>query len=200
MSLEVQKKIPNLKWYQSENEVYFSILIHNFNKDNIKINKNNFSLENSDYKISFDFFDEINDEDIEYKKFEKYLSVSLKKINEGFWKYLVKNNLYKNNVKVDWDRWYDEDMEDDEPEMDFGNMMGGMPGMEGMMGGMPGMEDMMGGMPGMEDMEDMEGMEDNENSNVEECCNENNKCSNEECCDENNKCSNEECCENIIEK
>ena len=154
MSLETNKKIPSIKWYQSDDEIYFSILIHNFNKNNIKINKNNFFLESSNYKINFDFYQEIDEEDIKYKEFEKYLNITLKKINEGPWKYLVKDNLYKNNVKVDWDKWYDEDMEDDESEMDFGNMMGGMPGMGDMMGGMPDMGDMMGEMPDMEELED----------------------------------------------
>merc|ERR1712125_72065 len=83
-----------------------------------------------------------------------------------FWPRLLKDKLLeKNQVKIDWDRYVDEDEEDGNNEfdqsalaggsgMDPNNMdmaslmkqMGGM-GMGGA-GGMPGMEGM-GGMPGM---------------------------------------------------
>ena len=68
------------------------------------------------------------------------------------------------NIKVDWNKWVDEDEEDDKPD-DFDmsqlqNMQqfGGGGGMGGMGGGMPG-------MPGMGDMnfEDLEGDAENIN-------------------------------------
>ena len=70
------------------------------------------------------------------------------------------------NIKVDWNKWVDEDEEDDKPDdfdmsqlqnmQQFGGGMGG--GMGGMGGGMPG-------MPGMSDMnfEDLEGDAENIN-------------------------------------
>ncbi len=81
------------------------------------------------------------------------------------------------NIKVDWNKWVDEDEEEDKPDdLDMSQLqnlqqfggggmggMGGMPGMAGM-GGMPGMAGM-GGMPGMADMnfEDLGGDDENIN-------------------------------------
>ena len=65
--------------------------------------------------------------------------------DEEFWpRLLADKHLEKNTVKVDWDRYVDEDEE--EEGFDTSNLQGGMD--MGGMGGMPGM----GGMGGM-DME-----------------------------------------------
>ena len=72
------------------------------------------------------------------------------KEEEEFWTRLLKDKaLEKNQIKIDWDRYVDEDEEEegfDMSNMDGGSGMGGPPG--GGMGGMPGMGGM-GGMPGM---------------------------------------------------
>ena len=72
-----------------------------------------------------------------------------------YWPRLTKEKVKNSRITVDWNKWVDEDEEDEAPEMggDFDPSMmsqfggGGMPGMGGM-GGMPGMGGM-GGMPGM---------------------------------------------------
>ena len=155
MSLVVEKKAPSINWYQTNDSVYFKIFMPNLSKTKIKIENNNFLLETDDYNMDFDFYDKI--ENYEAIEKEKYLQIILKKNNENSWNYLVKNNYYKNNIKVDWDNWKDdqEDFEENQYNFDMEDMMsrmGGMPGMPGIPG-MKGMED-------MEDMEDMEGMED----------------------------------------
>ena len=95
---------------------------------------------------------------------------------EEWWPRLLEDKkLEKNQIKVDWDRYVDEDEEEeaggfDMAGMEGGSGMGGMPGgmgggmpggmgggMPGMGGGMPGMGGM-GGMPGMEGMGGMPGM------------------------------------------
>jgi cytosolic prostaglandin-E synthase len=84
---------------------------------------------------------------------------------EEFWPRLLKDKeKEKNQVKIDWDRYVDEDEADGgfdtsalDGGMDMGMGGGGMPpGMGGMMGGMGGGMPGMGGMGGMGGM-DMEG-------------------------------------------
>ena len=144
MSLTLEKRIPTIKWHQIHNNVYFNINVQNLTKESINITNNKFTLNNDFYNMEFEFIQEINHENIEFKETDNFLTIIIEKMNNDQWKHLAKYNLYKNNIKVDWDHWYDEDAEEENDEM------GGMPGMEGMMGGMPGMEGMMGGMPGME--------------------------------------------------
>ena len=63
-----------------------------------------------------------------------------KEDSDGFWPRLLKDKtLEKNQVAVDWDRYVDEDEEQDKggfdlSNLDGGNSMGGMGGMEGMGG------------------------------------------------------------------
>ena len=83
-----------------------------------------------------------------------------------YWTRLTKDKVKNSRITVDWNKWVDEDEEDQAPEMggdfdpsmmsQFGGGSGGMPGMGGM-GGMPGMGGM-GGMPGMGGMGGMPGM------------------------------------------
>jgi len=66
---------------------------------------------------------------------------------EEFWPRLLKDKAKeKNQVKIDWDRYVDEDEEEDAGGFDMSALDGGM--------GMGGM----GGMPGMGGMGDMGGM------------------------------------------
>merc|ERR1712238_595088 len=81
------------------------------------------------------------------------------KEEEEFWPRLLKDKLLeKNQVKPDWDRYVDEDEEEegfDMSNVQGGSGMGGMPPGMGGMGGMPGMG---GGMPGMPEGMDMEAL------------------------------------------
>ena len=81
-----------------------------------------------------------------------------------YWPRLTKDKVKNSRITVDWNKWVDEDEEDEAPEMggdfdpaamsQFGGGAGGMPGMPGGMGGMPGMGGAgAGGMPGGMDME-----------------------------------------------
>mgnify|MGYP001394433650 CR=1 FL=1 len=195
--------IPNLIWFQNKESVIIDINKVNSDNYDLKIDEKNFNynttLNNTIYKINFELFDEF--EKFEHKIYNNQCRVIIyKKEETSFWTRLTSSkNLYKNNIKINWNNWVDED--DDEEEnmdnnMDMESMMramggGGMPGM-----GMPGMEGM--GMPDMEGMgmPDMEGMDmeggccDNE----EGCCDDEKDdcCKDKECCDEKERCCNEE--------
>jgi len=161
MSLEVEKKIPNITWFQTQDNIVLNIFIQKFNQNNIQINGNKLIINDSIYQSEFEFYEEINnEEELIFKETEKYLRVQISKKEPSFWNYLIKeHNRFKNKIKVDWDNWIDEDESED--EMDLQNMMGGMPGM------MPPMddEDMMGGMSGM--MPPMDN-DDNENEEIDD--------------------------------
>jgi hypothetical protein len=115
------------------------------------------------YQVELVLFKEIETEGSIMKVLPMNVQMKLNKKNqdEEFWPRLLSDKLLeKTNVKVDWDRYVDEDDEADgfdTRDLDGGyNLGGGMPGMGGM-GGMPGMGGM-GGMPGMGGMGGMGGM------------------------------------------
>lgn len=119
------------------------------------------------YQVELVLFKDIDTEGSIMKVLPMNVQMKLNKKDkeDEFWPRLLADKLLeKTNVKVDWDRYVDEDEETegfDTRDLDggynLGGMGGGMPGMGGM-GGMPGMGGM-GGMPGMGGMGGMAGME-----------------------------------------
>lgn len=163
MSLEIVKKTPNIFWFQSKENVILDIHIQNLNKNTVTIKNNIFNLDFDSYFMQFPFYESIHIDDLEFKENENYLRIIMKKMDtENNWKYLSQNNIYKNNIKVNWDNWYDED-EDEDEDFNLEQMMSGMmPPMDGMMPPMDGM------MPTMDGLEDGEDFSENEDFNDDE--------------------------------
>ena len=109
-----------------------------------------------DYEVDIEFFKPADAEGSTYKVLPRSIQMHILKKDkeeEEFWPRLLKDKLLeKNQVKIDWDRYVDEDEE--EEGFDMSNLEGGM-GMGGGMPGGPGGMDMqsmmaqMGGMGGM---------------------------------------------------
>jgi prostaglandin-E synthase len=107
----------------------------------------------------------VDGKDSTYKVLPRSIQMHIIKAEEDqeeYWPRLLKDKaLEKNQVKIDWDRYVDEDEEEegfDTSALEGGQGMGGppgggMPGMGGMGGGMPGMGGEGGGMPAGMDME-----------------------------------------------
>ena len=53
MSLVVERKLPVIKWYQNNNNVFFNVLINKLSKKYVEIKNNKFILDHSDYYIEF---------------------------------------------------------------------------------------------------------------------------------------------------
>lgn len=119
--------------------------------------------EKKDYEINIAFFEDVDSgEGSTYKVLPRSVQFHvMKKEQEGdFWPRLLKDKaLEKNQVKIDWDRYVDDDEEEEAGGFDMSAMQGGM-GMGGGMPGMPpgGMPPGMGGMPGMGGAGGMPGM------------------------------------------
>ena len=109
-----------------------------------------------DYEVNIEFFKAVGAKDSTYKVLPRSIQMHVMKAkpeegeDEEFWPRLLKDKaLEKNQVKIDWDRYVDEDEEEeaggfDTSALEGGMGMGGMPGM----GGMGGMGGMMGGAGG----------------------------------------------------
>ena len=115
--------------------------------------------EDKDYVVNIEFFKPVDSKGSTYKVLPRSVQMHVMKatkkndndeeIDEEFWPRLLKDKtLEKNQVKIDWDRYVDEDDEEDAGGFDMSALQGGL--------GMGGMGDMggMGGMGGM-DMDEM---------------------------------------------
>ena len=174
MTSEQQIYTPTLLWYQTKDNVVFNVELQEVSNLTVTINEGTISFsgisKNNLYEMNFDLFESINKDESSFIQQEKNVVFTLKKNNSDYWKILTKDkNLYKNNIKINWNRWIDEDAEEDEvpneggmPEnFDFQQMMQSM-------GGMGDMSSMMQGMGGMPNMDEME--EEDEHEEDCECC------------------------------
>jgi hypothetical protein len=182
MTSEQKIYTPTLLWYQTKDIVVFNIELQEVSNLNVNITEKNISFsgisKNNLYEINFDLFESINKDESSFIQQAKSIIFTLKKNNSDYWKILTNDkNLYKNNIKINWNRWIDEDAEEDEisddkgmgENFDFQQMMQSM-------GGMGDMSSMMGGMG------DMSGMMDEQEEECEECEEGDENC---ECCVEN---------------
>ncbi|KAF9891825.1 Prostaglandin E synthase 3 (Cytosolic) [Aspergillus nanangensis] len=125
------------------------------------------------YEASLDLYGEIDPENskVNHSAREVELVLRKKELKEEFWPRLLKTTQKIHFLKTDFDKWVDEDEQDEAPEEDYANNMGGFEGMGGGAGGEGGLGNIdfsklgaglegMGGMPGMEGMGGMPGMPD----------------------------------------
>ena len=122
--------------------------------------------EEHQYALDLDLYGEIDTEDVKQVTTDRTITLVISKKEEGpHWPRLLKTaGKTPQYVKADWDKWVDEDDEDEmaddggmagfDPSMmqQFQNMGGAGGGMGGMMGGGGMGGGGMGGMPGMAEL------------------------------------------------
>ncbi|KAG4115882.1 hypothetical protein ERO13_D12G135000v2 [Gossypium hirsutum] len=157
---------PEVKWAQRTDKVFITVLLPD--SKNAKVNLEpegvfNFSAtagtDNNTYELKFDLFDKVNVEESKINIGVRSIFCILEKAEKVWWKKLLRGDgKAPHYVKVDWDKWVDEDEDKGLGDLDLGGMdfsnFGGMGGMGDMMGGMGDMMGGMGGMGGMDEFED----------------------------------------------
>jgi len=164
---------PMVMWAQRPNLIFLTVCLEDCSKPEIKVESDKLFFkgvggpEKKQHELTINFFKDIDTEKSKYAVRDRVIEFALEKKDSGpYWKRLVKEEKKQHWLKVDFNKWKDEDESDDEAgggqdleEMmrqmgGLGGMGGGMPpggmppgmGMPGM-GGMPGMPNMMGGAP-----------------------------------------------------
>lgn len=156
------------QWAQRSDSLYITIALADVKDETIDLTDTELHFkgtsESKPYEVNIKFFQPVDSkaEGSTYKVIPRSVQFYVMKVasekeddEEEFWPRLLEDKaLAKNQVKIDWDRYVDEDEEDegfDTSGLEGGNTMGGgggPPGMGGMGGGPPG-----GGPPGGMDME-----------------------------------------------
>lgn len=168
--------IPVLLWHQSPKHIHISIEIKNANKEKIAFENNNLvfsaSSNNKDYELNVELFGKIIPNETAYVVNDNNIKLILTKQEQTSWSSLQKDkNLFKNNIKTNWDLWDDSDDEEELANIYNNNNFGS---------NQFNMEEMMKMFQSQQN-----NSEENDESN---CCQESNFCSNESKC-----CSSEEC-------
>ncbi|RGP75858.1 hypothetical protein FSPOR_451 [Fusarium sporotrichioides] len=153
---------PEVLWAQrssesdaSKNFIYLTISVPDVSKENIKLDLQPTKLEftgtsstlKRKYHVELELFGEIDPAESKINHTSKNVELKLQKkeLKEEYWPRLLKEQKRVHFLKTDFDKWVDEDEQNEAPEDDF-SQFGGM-GAGGMpdMGGMGGMGGGMGG-------------------------------------------------------
>ncbi|KAH9497568.1 Prostaglandin E synthase 3 (Cytosolic) [Dermatophagoides farinae] len=147
-----------LKWAQRKDLVYLNFQVQDVVNPEVVVEKDKiiYRAETKDkqkYESILNLYGEIKPEESKWINRDRGAEFVLIKTESGpYWKRLLKEDTKYHWLKVDFNRWKDEDESDDEAGgggTNFEDMMRQMGGLGGGMGGMgmPGMGGM--GMPGM---------------------------------------------------
>lgn len=146
---------PEVLWAQrsssvdpEKNFIYLTISVPDVPKESLKLDLKPQGLTFSghsntlkrDYHLELEFYAEIDEKESKINHTAKNIELKLhkKELKEEYWPRLLKESKKMHFLKTDFDKWVDEDEQNEAPEEDFsqfGGGMGGMPGMGGMGGG-----------------------------------------------------------------
>ncbi|KAI4319403.1 hypothetical protein MLD38_033003 [Melastoma candidum] len=155
---------PEVKWAQRVDKVYLTVVLADAKDAKVNLDPEgvfNFSgkagFDNNLYEIKLELFDKVNVEESKINIGVRNIFCILEKAEKVWWNKLLRGDgKPPHYVKVDWDKWVDEDEDSGTGDLDMGGMdfskFGGMGGGMGGMGGMGDMGDMdfskFGGMGG----------------------------------------------------
>ncbi|XP_023004662.1 uncharacterized protein OsI_027940-like [Cucurbita maxima] len=142
---------PEVKWAQRLDKVFITVQLSdskdskvNLEPDGVFTFSGSAGSENHHYELKLELFDKVNVEESKVNIGVRSIFCILEKAEKGWWKRLLRGDgKPPHYVKVDWDKWVDED-EDDGTAAGLGDLdLGGMDFSKfGGMGGMDGMGDM----------------------------------------------------------
>lgn len=127
---------PEVKWAQRSDKLYITIELPDANNPKVKLEpdgKFTFSAttgqEQTLYELDFYLYDRVNAEESKISVGLRNIICIVKKEENKWWKQLLKTEAKRLPfLKVDWDKWVDEDEEKDDKlppagqDMDFGGM------------------------------------------------------------------------------
>ncbi|KAI5456399.1 HSP20-like chaperone, partial [Mariannaea sp. PMI_226] len=162
-----------------KNFIYLTITAPDVPKDDIKLDVKPTSVsftgtsttQKKKYHVDLELFAEIVPEKSRTNHTGKNIEMVLQKkeLKEEYWPRLLKDKARVHFLKTDFDKWVDEDEQNEAAEEDFSQFggMGGMPGMEG--GDFGGIDfSKLGGGAGFPGMGGMEGGEDDDEDDEED--------------------------------
>ncbi|KAK4441766.1 putative protein OsI [Sesamum alatum] len=173
---------PEVKWAEREDKVYLTVLLPDAKNAKVNVDPEGtftFSAtagtDNNLYELKLNLLEKVNVEECKINIGVRNIFCVLEKAEKKWWEKLLRGNeKTPHYVKVDWDKWVDEDDDTGKgapSDLDLGGMdfskFGDMGGMMGGMGGMMGgMGDMMGGMGGLGDDAMGDDFEDSDDEEV----------------------------------
>lgn len=115
--------VPSVLWAQRKDKALVSIQLDDVTEENISVDSAKLTFSGKSggktYEIDLEFFEEIVPQDSKQRKGgrEYYFELKKKKEDGPFWPRLLKDTKKHANIKVDFNRWKDEDESGEEAGM-----------------------------------------------------------------------------------
>ncbi|KAK6937386.1 CS domain [Dillenia turbinata] len=121
---------PEVKWAQREDKIYITVLLPdsknakvNVDPDGVFTFSANAGAENIPYELKLNLLNKINVEESKINIGVRSIFCVLEKAEKGWWKKLLRGDeKVPHYVKVDWDKWVDEDDDSGPADLDLGGM------------------------------------------------------------------------------
>ncbi|KAI4332868.1 hypothetical protein L6164_017744 [Bauhinia variegata] len=120
---------PTVKWAQRSDKIYLTVDLPDAKEVQLKLEPDGkfcftATKDGVAYEVDMDLFDRVNVEESKYNVGVRNTVYVIKKAEKKWWDSLIKHEgkppLF---LKVDWDKWVDEEEEESERAgMDFGDM------------------------------------------------------------------------------
>ncbi|KAJ7972954.1 HSP20-like chaperone [Quillaja saponaria] len=135
---------PEVKWAQRVDKVFITVLLADAKNAKVDLHPDGvFTFSASAgagdnlYELKLELFDKVNVEESKINIGVRSIFCILEKAESGWWKKLLRGDgKTPHYMKVDWDKWVDEDDDTGGGDLDMGGMdfsnLGGMGGMDGM--------------------------------------------------------------------
>ncbi|XP_015907584.2 prostaglandin E synthase 3 isoform X1 [Parasteatoda tepidariorum] len=138
MGEEVKIRSPPVQWAERKNLVYVFFHVTDTKKPKIKLDTDKLYFrarngEGQEFETTLHFFKDVNVETSKYSVTDRGIDFILKKVEAGpYWNKLLKDNKKYPWLKIDFNRWRDEDDSDIDlnDESDFEEMMKRMSGLQ----------------------------------------------------------------------
>jgi len=129
-----------IKWAQRTDSLYITIALPDVKDETINLTDTELHFKgksnDKDYEVSIKFLKAVDSKDSTYKVHPRNIQMNIMKAqkegeegeeeDEEFWPRLLEDKaLEKNQVKIDWDRYVDEDEEDEAGGFDMAGVEGG---------------------------------------------------------------------------
>ncbi|KMU74550.1 wos2 [Coccidioides immitis RMSCC 3703] len=140
-------QVPEVLWAQRSSEtepakniIYLSLAVPDVPESSAKLDvtpttvsfSGHSSTKNIDYKVDLELYAEIDVANSKRHHSARGVDLVLRKkeVKQEFWPRLLKESKKVHFVKTDFDKWVDEDEQEEAKEDDFSNMAGGLGGID----------------------------------------------------------------------
>ncbi|EER26956.1 hypothetical protein D8B26_002573 [Coccidioides posadasii str. Silveira] len=140
-------QVPEVLWAQRSSEtepakniIYLSLAVPDVPESSAKLDvtpttvsfSGHSSTKNIDYKVDLELYAEIDVANSKRHHSARGVDLVLRKkeVKQEFWPRLLKESKKVHFVKTDFDKWVDEDEQEEAKEDDFSNMTGGLGGID----------------------------------------------------------------------